>query len=176
MTHALVLARQAAELSSTSAHACRQRQREDLEKTIAPVEAGARGDDEEPRQARGDAAGRKTVDGFARPSARSTPAPTLWPIPSRAAQEQAQRTALVEGARGAHKTLKETVSPLVDDANFDLTLGLEFGCDGTDPAAIKAELHDLAENSAAPLEGLTRIARRGQSAARHTGRGGAGAQ
>ncbi len=72
-------------------------------------------------------------------------------------KDSEQRAALVEGARAAHKNLSQKVGPLVDDASFNLTLGLQSAGDGADPAAIKAELEKLSANEAVPLEALTEL-------------------
>ncbi|MGH7124969.1 MAG: methyl-accepting chemotaxis protein [Stellaceae bacterium] len=58
---------------------------------------------------------------------------------------QAEREALVKTIRAAHRSLAEKLAPMVDDANFNLTLGLQSATDKqTDIGAVAKTLSALA--------------------------------
>ncbi len=158
MTHALVLARQAAELSSTSALLAASESPADLQKTVAQLTQERQAMAESLDKLAATAAGRGTVDALRLTiDGLNTSTDALANSVALRLKDSEQRAMLVEGARAAHKVLSQKVGPLVDDANFNLTLGLQSAGDGTDPAAIKAELEKLAENDAVPLEALTEL-------------------
>jgi len=158
MTHALILARQAAELSSTSALLAASETLADLEKTIARLNQERQAMTEGLDKLAATAAGRGTVETL-RLSADALNASTdaLAVSVSSRLKNSEQRAALVEGARTAHKELSRRIRALVDDANFHLALGLQSAADGGDPAVIKAELEKLAVTDAVQLEGLTEL-------------------
>ena len=158
MTHALVLARQAAELSSTSALLAASESSADLQKTVARLNQERQAMTESLDKLAATAAGRGTVETL-RLTAEALNASTdaLAVSVALRLKNSEHRAALVEGARAAHKDLAQKVGPLVDDANFNLTIGLQSAGDGADPAAIKVELEKLAANDAVPLEALTEL-------------------
>lgn len=156
MTHALILARQAAELSLTSAVLAASENAAQLEKTVALFTRERQSIAESLDKLGATAAGRATVEAL-REKVTSLDASIdeLAQSVALRLKKSEERALLVEGARSAHKDLTRVVGPLVDDASFNLQFGLQTAADGADLAAIKAELASLATNSAVPLEGLT---------------------
>jgi methyl-accepting chemotaxis protein len=158
MTHALVLARQAAELSSTSALLAASENLADLQKIVTQLNQERQAMTEGLDKLAATAAGRGTVDTLRLTiEALNASTDALADSVALRLKDSEQRAALVEGARTAHKDLSQKVGPLVDDASFNLTMGLQSAGDGTDPATIKAELEKLAANDAVPLEALTEL-------------------
>jgi methyl-accepting chemotaxis protein len=156
MRHALDLARQTAELSSTSAQLAVSEKPGDLQKTIAQLTRERQAMTESVDKLAATAAGRGTVETLRQTvTALNASADQLAASVAQRLKDSEQRAALVEGARAAHKVITQLVGPLVDDANFNLTLGLQSAGDGADPAAIKLELEKLAANDAVPLEALS---------------------
>jgi len=156
MTHALILGRQAAELSLTSALLAASENTADLQKTVALFTQERQSMAESLDKLAATAAGRGKVEAL-RETVNALNASTdelAQSVALRLTKSQ-ERAALVEGARIAHSNLSRMVAPMVDDASFNLQLGLQTAADGTDLAAIKAELQSIAVNSVEPLEALT---------------------
>jgi methyl-accepting chemotaxis protein len=65
-----------------------------------------------------------------------------------------ERVAMAQQIRDAHAALGEALAPLVDDASFDLTTGLEGAADGAAGDRIKATLADLADNQLSSLQAM----------------------
>jgi methyl-accepting chemotaxis protein len=68
-----------------------------------------------------------------------------------------QRIALSQQIRDSHEALDKALAPLIDDAGFDLTTGLQTAADGitdntTDGAALKTHLSDLADKQLVALQ------------------------
>ncbi len=72
-------------------------------------------------------------------------------------QKRDQRVALVNDALAAHKALTRDMAPLLDDANFNLTLGLQSAGDNTDPGQTKKDLEKLATNEMPVLDALSSL-------------------
>lgn len=158
MTHALVLARQAAELSSTSALLAASETLADLQKTVAGLGQERKAMTESLDKLAATEAGRGKVDTLrltVKTLNDSTDA--LAESVANRLKDSEARAALVEGARAAHKTLAQMVGPLVDDASFNLTIGLQSAGGGTEPAAIKVELEKLAANDVMLLDALSEL-------------------
>ncbi len=68
--------------------------------------------------------------------------------------KRAQREALVKEALAAHKNLSLKIAPLLDDANFNLTIGLQSATESGDPVVIKGELEKLAANELPEMDAL----------------------
>jgi methyl-accepting chemotaxis protein len=68
-----------------------------------------------------------------------------------------RRIALVNDALAAHKELTRDVIPLLDNANFNLTIGLQSAGDIADPAQIKLELEKLGATQIPMLEALSAL-------------------
>lgn len=157
MTHALVLARQAAELASTSAQLAVSERAADLQTVVAQLTRERQAMAESLDQLAATVAGRKAVEAIRQTvEGLNASADALANSVALRLKEQDQRTALVEAAREAHKAFSAKVVPLADDANFNLTLGLQSAADTAKPAT-KAELEALAEDGAAPLEHLSEL-------------------
>jgi methyl-accepting chemotaxis protein len=157
MNYALVLARQAADLSSTSSQLATSERAADLQKVVAQLSRGRRGMSESLDQLAETTAGRETVEAMRKTvHSLNTSADALANSVTLRQKEHDELAALVEAAREAHKNLSARVVPLVDDANFALTLGLQSAADAAKPAT-KAELEALLEDNAVPLEGLSEL-------------------
>jgi len=66
---------------------------------------------------------------------------------------QAEREALAQGIRAAHRALAEKLTPMVDDANFNLTIGLQSATDKqTDIGAVGKALSALADTDLNQLQ------------------------
>ncbi len=158
MTHALVLAHQAAELSAASASLAASERASDLQATIASLMQVRRAMTESLEKLAASAAGHDTVEPLRQTvAALNVSTDALAESVALRLKISARRAELVEAARAAHTELSQKVAPLVDNANFDLAMGLESAAKGTDPAAIKAELDNLAANDAASLGALTEL-------------------
>jgi methyl-accepting chemotaxis protein len=72
-------------------------------------------------------------------------------------QTQAERAKLVDEALAAHKELSRIGAPLLDEANFNLTIGLQSIGDNTDNAVVKEELAKLAAIDMPMLEALSSL-------------------
>ncbi|HKX11174.1 MAG TPA: methyl-accepting chemotaxis protein [Stellaceae bacterium] len=71
---------------------------------------------------------------------------------------QAEREALVNSIRAAHRALAEKLTPMVDDANFDLTLGLQSATDKkTDIGAVAKAISALADTDLNQLQAFLRL-------------------
>jgi methyl-accepting chemotaxis protein len=68
-----------------------------------------------------------------------------------------QRIALVKEALAAHKLLSRAGAPILDNANFNLVIGLQSAGDNADPAAVKAELEKLATTDVPVLDALSAL-------------------
>jgi hypothetical protein len=68
---------------------------------------------------------------------------------------QAERESLAKSIRGAHRLLAEKLTPMVDDANFNLIIGLQSAADKqTDIRAIGKALSTLADSDLGQLQAL----------------------
>ena len=66
---------------------------------------------------------------------------------------KAAREAMAERIRAAHAALTQKLAPLVDDATFDLTTGLQVA-DGADLSALKRHLTDLGDKQLPALQAM----------------------
>lgn len=65
-----------------------------------------------------------------------------------------ERVAMAKQIRDSHAVLGEALAPLVDDASFDLTTGLQSAVDGAGTEKMKSNLSDLADNQLAALQAM----------------------
>ena len=65
------------------------------------------------------------------------------------------RRSLVEGAQSAYRVLAEKISPVLDDAQFNLQIGLSSISDSKDLASAAAAAHKLGDKEAASLQALS---------------------
>lgn len=72
-------------------------------------------------------------------------------------QKLNERALLTQNALAAHKALSRKIEPLLDDASFNLTIGLQSAGDLGDAAAVTAELEKLAANELPILEALSAL-------------------
>jgi HAMP domain-containing protein len=71
---------------------------------------------------------------------------------------QAEREALAKSVRAAHRALAEKLTPLVDDANFNLTLGLQSATDKkTDIGAVAKTLSALADTDLNQMQAFLQL-------------------
>jgi methyl-accepting chemotaxis protein len=68
-----------------------------------------------------------------------------------------QRIAMTDAIRASHTALAAALAPLVDDAGFDLTTGLETAADGMEAKALKAHLSDLADKQLVALQAMLEL-------------------
>ena len=66
-----------------------------------------------------------------------------------------ERTAMAVGVRDAHAALAAKLAPLVDDAGFDLSIGLQSATDAGDTKAIQQQLSELADKQLAALQAMS---------------------
>ncbi len=65
-----------------------------------------------------------------------------------------EREAMVTRIRAGHQDLTKILGPLVDDATFDLVTGLQAGPEGTDQAALRTHLDDVANKQLPALQAM----------------------
>jgi len=158
MTHAFVLARQAAELSAVSATIAGAENAEGLDRAKAWLSKTR-----ETMQASLDGLatteiGRGRVDKLRREAGElGESAERLAASVGERFLISAKRARLVADAMAAHRKLAEKTSPLVDDASFNLTMGLRSAGESEDRAKNKADLERLADEEIAILEGLSEL-------------------
>ncbi len=158
MTHAFVLARQVAELSAVSATIAAAENAEGLDRAKASL-AKTR----ESMQSSLDGLatteiGRGRVDKLRQEAGElGESAGRLAASVGERFQISAKRARLVADAMAAHRKLAEKTSPLVDDASFNLTMGLRSAGDSEDRAKNKADLERLADEEITILEGLSEL-------------------
>jgi methyl-accepting chemotaxis protein len=71
---------------------------------------------------------------------------------------QAEREALTKSVRAAHRALAEKLTPLADDANFNLTLGLQSATDKkTDIGAVAKALSALADGDLNQMQAFLQL-------------------
>jgi HAMP domain-containing protein len=68
-----------------------------------------------------------------------------------------ERVQMVTAARDAHKALSAKIAPLLDDANFNLVVGLQSAGDVADPAEAKQQLAGLANKEVPIQEALSSL-------------------
>jgi methyl-accepting chemotaxis protein len=66
-----------------------------------------------------------------------------------------ERVQTVASARDTHKTLSGTIAPLLDDANFNLVIGLNSAGEAADPAQVKQQLEGLAGKEVPLVDALS---------------------
>jgi methyl-accepting chemotaxis protein len=67
---------------------------------------------------------------------------------------ESEHDRMVAGTVGAHRALVEAMAPLVDDAAFNLQIGLGAATESKDLARIEARLNEIAEGDASSFEAL----------------------
>jgi methyl-accepting chemotaxis protein len=65
-----------------------------------------------------------------------------------------ERVAMAKQIRDSHAALSEALAPLVDDASFDLTTGLEGAADGAGAGKMKATLSELVDKQLTALQAM----------------------
>ena len=68
-----------------------------------------------------------------------------------------ERTAMEHEARASFAKLAETLAPLVDDAGFDLSTGLQTAADGADAKNMQKRLADLADKQLVGLQAMLEL-------------------
>jgi methyl-accepting chemotaxis protein len=158
MTHALVLARQAAGLAAASSLLSGSTAKDELDKAAADLTRRA-------------AAMQESLQGLAATAVGQSSAVKLREMVSRLRESMnllaasvanklvmaQERSRLLGESLAAHRELYGKITPLVDDASFNLQIGLRSAGDSEDQAQIKADLAKLADGDAVLLEGLSEL-------------------
>jgi methyl-accepting chemotaxis protein len=156
MTHALVLARQAAALAASSSLLTFSANQTELDKAAADVKQRAGAMTESFDGLSVTRVGQKTVAKL-RESVNGLASSTsqLATSVGKKLAIASERARLLEGSFAAHRGLYGKIAPLVDDANFNLMIGLRSAGDVVDQEQLKADLARLADGDATLLEGLS---------------------
>ena len=156
MTYALTLARQAAGLAAASSLLTASATKADLDKAVANV-TGRVGPMEESLNAlAATGVGQQAVGKLRETVSRLNESTKLLAasVAKKLAMSE-ERSRLLENSLTAHRALYAKISPLVDDASFNLQIGLRSAGDSEDQAKIKTDLAQLADGEAVLLEGLS---------------------
>jgi methyl-accepting chemotaxis protein len=155
MTHALVLARQASALAASSSLLTFSTNQSELDKAAADVKNRAASMTESLDGLAVTGVGqntvaklRESVDGL------TSSASQLAAAVTKKVAMAAERGRLLEKSFAAHRTLYGKITPLVDDATFNLMIGMRSAGDSEDREQIKADLGRLADGDATLLEGV----------------------
>jgi methyl-accepting chemotaxis protein len=158
MTHAFVLARQAAELVAVISRIAAADNGEDLawaNALLARTRDAMRANLEDLAKTE---IGRNRVDKLLQEAARIDDIARRLAISvGERFRMRARKMQLVAGAITAHRKLAEKTAPLVDDASFNLIMGLHSAGDSADREKVKADLDRLADREAMILEGLSEL-------------------
>jgi methyl-accepting chemotaxis protein len=156
MNHALVLARQATGLAAASSLLTFSANKAELDRAVANITQRQAAMDESLSSLSATAVGQQTA-GKLREAVKG-----LNESIRRLADSVAKKLVMAEARSGllagslvAHKALYGKIAPLVDDASFNLMIGLRSAADATDQAQAKADLTRLADGEAPLLEGLS---------------------
>jgi methyl-accepting chemotaxis protein len=158
MTHALVLGRQAASLAAASSLLTFATSKAEVDKASADAKQRATSMTESLDGLASTGVGQSTVAKL-RESVNALSGSTgqLSVAVANKLAMAAERARLLEQSLAAHRALYAKISPLVDDASFNLIMGLRSVGDGADQEQIKTELARLADGEAALLEGLSEL-------------------
>ena len=156
MTYALVLARQAATTAASSSLLTFSATKAEVDKASADVRQRAASMSESLDALAKTGVGERTAAGL-RDNVSGLAASTgqLASSVTKKLDVAAERTRLLEASLAAHRTLYGKIAPLVDDASFNLAIGLGSATESGDLEQIKTDLARLADNDAVLLEGLS---------------------
>jgi len=156
MTHAFVLARQAAGLAAASSLLIVSTSKADLDRALQDIERRAAAMAGSLNALAATTIGEKTA-GLLREGVGDLDNSTQRLAASVAAKLAIadERTLLVSKAIAAHRDLYGKIAPLVDDATFNLSIGLRSAGDSGDREQIRADLVRLADGEVTILEGLS---------------------
>lgn len=156
MTHALILARQAAGLAAVSPLLTVSATKAELDKAVDNVSGRMAGMEDSLNALAATVVGqqssvklRETVNRLNESAKRLAASVTKKLAMS------AERSRLLDAGLAAHRALYGKIAPLADDASFNLQIGLGSAGDSGDQAQIKADLARLAEGDVVLLEGLS---------------------
>jgi methyl-accepting chemotaxis protein len=158
MTHALVLARRAAGLAAASSMLPASAKKADLDKAVADVSKRSASIEESLNALAATDIGKLEAERLRRTVNRlndSTKALAASVAKKLAMSEE--RSRLLEGSLAAHRALYAKIGPLVDDASFNLQIGMRAAGESGDVAQIQADLAKLADGDAVLLEGLSEL-------------------
>ena len=135
MTNALVLARQAAALAASSSLLTFSSSKTELDKAAADVKQRASAMSESLDGLAVTGVGQKTVTKLRQVVEGLTASTSqLAAAVAKTLALSAERSHLLERSIAAHRALYGKITPLVDDANFNLMIGLRSAGDGEDQA------------------------------------------
>ncbi len=156
MTHALVLARQAAGLAAASSLLTTSTSKTAIEKAVADVNQRVASMEESLTGLAATGIGRQSVEKLRETVNRLSESTRRLAasVANRLAMSE-ERSRLLENSLAAHRTLYGKIAPLVDDANFNLQIGLRSAGESNDQEQIKTDLAKLADGDAVLLEGLS---------------------
>ncbi len=158
MTHALVLARRAAGLAAASSMLPASTTKADLDKAVADISKRSVSIEESLNALAATDVGklgaerlRQTVDRL------NDSTKALAASVAKKLTMSAERSRLLAGSLAAHHALYAKIGPLVDDASFNLQIGMRSAGESNDVARIQADLAKLADGDAVLLEGLSEL-------------------
>jgi methyl-accepting chemotaxis protein len=156
MNHALVLARQAAGLAAASSLLTFSASKAELDGAAADVTKRAISMDESLEALSATAVGQQTA-GKLREAVTGLNESTKRLAASVAKKlvMAGERSGLWTGSLAAHREIHGKIAPLVDDAGFNLMIGLRSAADAADQSQVKTDLTRLADGEAPLLEGLS---------------------
>jgi methyl-accepting chemotaxis protein len=158
MTHALVLGRQAATLAASSSLLTFSADKGALSSAVTDVKQRASAMQQSLDGLAGTAAGRDTAQKLREGVNRLNESTNrLAAAVGNKLDIADERARLLDASLAAHRALHGKIAPLVDDASFDLIIGLRSAADGAEPEQIKTDLNRLADNDAALLEALSEL-------------------
>jgi methyl-accepting chemotaxis protein len=156
MNHALVLARQAAGLAAASSLLTFSANKAELDRAVANVAQRAASMDESLNALSATAVGQQTAAKLraAVTQLNESTKRLAGAVGTKLVMAEA-RSGLLAGSLAAHRELYGKIAPLVDDATFNLMVGLRSAAESTDQAQAKTDLTRLADGEAPLLEGLS---------------------
>lgn len=158
MTHAFTLARQAAELSSLSSMIAAATNAQELAGTDAARERTFQGMNASLDGLQKAELGRKVAAKLrGQVDELNGSVKQLTTSVSARFEASTRREQIVKQITAAHTKLAEGVAPLLDDASFNMVLGLRNAGDNTDREKVKADLESLAEKEAIVMEGAAEL-------------------
>jgi methyl-accepting chemotaxis protein len=158
MTHALVLARRAAGLAAASSMLPASATRADLDKAVADISKRSVSIEESLNALAATDVGRLEAEPLRRTVNRLTDSTKALAVSvAKKLAMSEERSRLLESSLAAHRALYAKIGPLVDDASFNLQIGMRSAGESGDVAQIQADLARLADGDAVLLEGLSEL-------------------
>ncbi len=158
MTHAFVLARQASDLSSLSSLLAAANTPDEVaqadaarEKTFVEMTASLDGLQKSQLGREAAARLRPEIDRL------NTSVKQLTASVTARFANKAKREQMMQQIVATHAKLAEGVAPLVDDASFNMVLGLRTAAEAVDREKVKTDLESLAEKEAIVMEGAAEL-------------------